>query len=87
MTHIRRRRPPWVLTLMRSANRNDYLTLLTPVEAAAILRIHEKTAIKLARTKRLPAMRLGKHWRFREQDLAAWIELQVQSSCQPDEPR
>lgn len=59
--------------------------LLTPVEAGAFLRIHQKTAIRMARMKRLPALRLGKHWRFRHSDLTAWADEQVQSSGQPVE--
>jgi excisionase family DNA binding protein len=43
--------------------------LLTPVEAAELLRIHPKTALRLARCHGIPAIRLGKHWRFRTCDL------------------
>jgi excisionase family DNA binding protein len=59
--------------------------LLTPEEVAAHLRIHPKSAIRMARKGKLPALRLGKHWRFRQTDLAAWAEERVQSSGQPDE--
>lgn len=59
--------------------------LLTPVDAGNFLGIHEKTAIKMARLRQLPALRLGKHWRFRRADLASWAEDQVQSTRQPVE--
>jgi len=59
--------------------------LQTPQEAAAYLRVHPKTAIRLARERRIPAIRLGKHWRFRRADLDAFGATQVQSTCQPDE--
>jgi excisionase family DNA binding protein len=59
--------------------------LLTPEEAAAHLRIHQKSAIRMAREGKLPAFRLGKHWRFRRADLMAWTEERVQSSGQPAE--
>jgi excisionase family DNA binding protein len=59
--------------------------LKTPQEAAAYLRIHPKTAIRMARNRQLPAIRLGKHWRFRSSDLTAWAASRVQSACQPDE--
>jgi excisionase family DNA binding protein len=60
--------------------------LKTPKEAAAFLRIHEKTAIRYAREKRIPAIRLGgKLWRFRGSDLTAWAASEVQSACQPGE--
>jgi excisionase family DNA binding protein len=60
--------------------------LLTPVEAGAFLRVHEKTVIRYARQQILPALRLGgKHWRFRLSDLTDWAAEQVESNCQPDE--
>jgi excisionase family DNA binding protein len=60
--------------------------LLTPEEAGAYLRVHQKTAIRYAREKRIPAIRLGgKLWRFRSSDLTAWAASQIESGCQPDE--
>jgi excisionase family DNA binding protein len=52
--------------------------LLTPIEAAELLRIHPKTALRLARCHGIPAIRLGKHWRFRACDLRSWAEAQIQ---------
>ena len=57
--------------------------LLTPIEAADLLRIHPKTALRLARTHGIPAIRLGKHWRFRTCDLRAWAESQIQPCIEP----
>ena len=57
--------------------------LLTPIEAADLLRIHPKTALRLARSHGLPAIRLGKHWRFRTCDLRAWAESQIQPCVEP----
>jgi excisionase family DNA binding protein len=59
--------------------------LWNPRDAAAYLGIHEKTIIKMARLRQLPALRLGKHWRFRHADLAAWVDSTIQSTCQPAE--
>jgi excisionase family DNA binding protein len=59
--------------------------LLTPIEAATLLRIHPKTALRLARAKNLPAIRLGKHWRFRQCDLTSFVDAQVQSVSQPSD--
>ncbi|MBW4026194.1 helix-turn-helix domain-containing protein [Acidipila rosea] len=56
-----------------------------PADTATYLGLHEKTVIKMARLHQLPALRLGKHWRFRRADLVAWTESQVQSTCQPVE--
>jgi excisionase family DNA binding protein len=60
--------------------------LLTPIEAAQLLRIHCKTALKLARSHGIPAIRLGKHWRFRACDLRAWAESQIEPCDKPSEP-
>jgi excisionase family DNA binding protein len=57
--------------------------LLTPADAAAFLRVHPKTAIRFAREQVLPAIRLGKHWRFRREDLTAWSAAQLESHGQP----
>ncbi len=59
--------------------------LMTPVEAGDYLRIHPKTVIRQARTRKIPGLRLGKHWRFRASDLTAWAASQVKSICQSDE--
>lgn len=58
--------------------------LLTPYEAAELLRIHPKTALRLARSHGIPAIRLGKHWRFRACDLRAWAESQIQPCAEPN---
>ncbi len=59
--------------------------LLIPGEAAAYLRLHSKTVIRKAREGQIPAIRIGKHWRFRASDLTAWAASQVPSRCQPAE--
>jgi excisionase family DNA binding protein len=51
--------------------------LLNPVEAAALLQIHEKTLIKLARDGKVPAVRLGRLWRFRASAIEQWIETSL----------
>jgi len=59
--------------------------LLTPADAASFLRLHPKTVIRMARQQAVPAIRLGKHWRFRSSDLTSWAAEQVKSACQPGE--
>lgn len=58
---------------------NHFEPLLTPVEAATWLGVHEKTAIRMARGGELPALRIGKHWRFRRSDLESWAAQRVRS--------
>lgn len=53
--------------------------LLTVEEAAALLRVPASWVYERTRRRsvdRLPGIRLGKYWRFREADLQAWIEGQ-----------
>lgn len=47
----------------------EYLTL---AEAAALLRIGERTAYALARKGELPAMKVGGQWRVHRPTLLAW---------------
>jgi excisionase family DNA binding protein len=65
--------------------RTEFESLVTPAEASAYLRVHPKTIIRLARQRAIPALRIGKHWRFRLSDLIDWTETKVQSACQPVE--
>ena len=59
--------------------------LRTAAEAAGYLRLHPKTVVRMARTQMIPAIRIGKQWRFRISDLTAWAASQVQSARQPFE--
>lgn len=70
------------ITLNRQAS---WEPLLTPVDAGDYLRIHPKTVIRKARLGTIPALRLGKHWRFRISDLTAWATRQVKLPGQPNE--
>lgn len=49
---------------------------LTTEEVLAYLRITPRTVYRLIRSGELPAMRIGRQWRFRRSDLDAWIERQ-----------
>ena len=51
--------------------------LLDSVQASAILLIHPKTLQRMAREGQLPAVRVGKLWRFRRADIENWIAKQV----------
>ncbi|WP_396127205.1 helix-turn-helix domain-containing protein [Edaphobacter bradus] len=65
--------------------RREFEPLLTPHEASDYLRVHAKTVIRLARQGQIPALRIGKHWRFRVSDLTEWTDLKLKSACQPAE--
>jgi putative molybdopterin biosynthesis protein len=48
--------------------------ILTLAEAAAMLRIGERTAYDLARQGRIPAAKVGGQWRIRVRDLERWLD-------------
>jgi excisionase family DNA binding protein len=66
-----------VIATSNPQNNGKWEPLLTPIEAAKLLRCHAKTTLKLAREHKLPAIRLGRHWRFRTCDLTKWAESQI----------
>lgn len=59
----------------------EFEPLLSDVRAGELLGLHPKTVQRLARQGELPAVRIGRYWRFRASSLNAWIDLQ--STGQP----
>ena len=51
--------------------------LLDVDQAAALLRVHPKTAQKWAREGKIPAIHYGHRWLFRASELDSWVESQV----------
>lgn len=47
--------------------------ILTVTEMAALLRIPKATMYKLAQLGRVPAFKVGKHWRFLRRDVEEWL--------------
>ncbi|WP_264404632.1 methylation-associated defense system helix-turn-helix domain-containing protein MAD1 [Vibrio owensii] len=50
--------------------------ILTLKEVAVYLKLAEKTAYRLASEGKLPGFKVGGSWRFKREDLEAWIEKQ-----------
>ncbi|AQW57137.1 methylation-associated defense system helix-turn-helix domain-containing protein MAD1 [Vibrio owensii] len=50
--------------------------ILTLKEVAAYLKLAEKTTYRLASEGKLPGFKVGGSWRFKREDLDAWIESQ-----------
>lgn len=48
--------------------------ILTLKEVATYLKLAEKTAYKLAAEGKLPGFKVGGSWRFKQEDIASWIE-------------
>jgi len=57
--------------------------LIDTLTAAGLLKIHPKTLQRMARGGQIPAVRIGRYWRFRASQLDSWIRSQVDSSRQP----
>lgn len=50
--------------------------ILTLKEVADYLKLAEKTAYRLAADGKLPGFKVGGSWRFKREDVSAWIEEQ-----------
>lgn len=48
--------------------------ILTIKEVAEYLKLAEKTAYRLAAEGKLPGFKVGGSWRFKQEDVSAWIE-------------
>jgi excisionase family DNA binding protein len=59
--------------------------LLSDADAGKLLGLHPKTVQRLARKGELPAVRIGRYWRYRATELNRWID--VHSTCQPPTER
>ena len=55
---------------------NDH-EILTLEEVAQYLRLKPQTIYKWAQEKRIPAVKLGKEWRFRRSILDRWLDEQI----------
>jgi excisionase family DNA binding protein len=51
----------------------EFLEILTVDEAAELLRIPRSTVYKLAQLGKIPAQKVGRHWRFHRDTLVDWI--------------
>jgi excisionase family DNA binding protein len=57
--------------------------LLTSKEASEVLKIHPKVLERMAKRGEVPALKIGKFWRYRASTLDAWINSRLQSGRQP----
>jgi excisionase family DNA binding protein len=48
--------------------------LLSDTQAGDLLGLHPKTVQRLARAGDIPALRIGRYWRFRASELNEWLE-------------
>jgi len=57
--------------------------LLDAQGAARLLRLHPVTVREMAGRGEIPAMRIGRVWRFRASSLDAWIDSQLKLERHP----
>jgi excisionase family DNA binding protein len=60
-----------------SAARLGLPSFLKTEEVLAYLKVTPRTIYRLIRTGELPAVRIGRQWRFRRDDLDAWLDRQA----------
>jgi excisionase family DNA binding protein len=63
---------------MSASNTPDH-EILTLEEVAHYLRLKPQTIYKWAQERRIPAVKLGKEWRFRRSILDRWLDEQMLS--------
>jgi excisionase family DNA binding protein len=56
---------------------DEHHRLLTVREVADTMRVSNMTVYRLIRAGYLPALRVGKHFRIRENELNAYLESQI----------
>ena len=72
-----------MLPTPNSASRSSSSTfepLMDLHEAASVLGMHWKTLEAKARHKKVPALKVGKRWRFRLSSLNNWLETGLKSN-------
>ena len=52
--------------------------LLDAKQVASYLKLHEVTVLTFAREGKLPGFKVGREWRFRADDIRAWLEQRRQ---------
>ena len=64
------------LTVTDSESRSQLSSFLTTEEVLAYLKVTPRTIYRLIRSGELPAVRIGRQYRFRRADLDGWLDRQ-----------
>ena len=65
---------------VRGLQPSQFEPLLNLKEAAAVLGMHWKTLEGMARSRKVPALKVGKRWKFRLSSLNTWLENELNST-------
>jgi excisionase family DNA binding protein len=58
-------------------------SFLTTEEVLEYLQVNLRTVYRLIKAGKIPAVRVGRQWRFRKRDIDAWLETQRPRSIRP----
>ncbi|MEE2636258.1 MAG: helix-turn-helix domain-containing protein [Acidobacteriota bacterium] len=58
-------------------------TFLTTDEVLEYLQVNLRTVYRLIKAGKIPAVRVGRQWRFRESDIDAWLERERSHGAPP----
>jgi excisionase family DNA binding protein len=58
-------------------------TFLTTEEVLAYLQVNLRTVYRLIKAGKIPAVRVGRQWRFRKSDIDAWLDRQQSRPAAP----
>jgi excisionase family DNA binding protein len=59
------------------SNRDTADVFLTTEEVLEYLQVNLRTVYRLIKAGKIPAVRVGRQWRFRKRDIDAWLDNQV----------
>jgi excisionase family DNA binding protein len=59
---------------------------LTTEEVLAYLQVNLRTVYRLIKAGKIPAVRVGRQWRFRKRDIDAWFDAQRTATAAPFQP-
>lgn len=62
--------------MMTDSSPGELQAFLTTEEVLGYLKVTPRTIYRLIRTGELPAVRIGRQWRFRRADLDEWLDRQ-----------
>jgi excisionase family DNA binding protein len=61
-------------------------SFLTTEEVLEYLQVNLRTVYRLIKAGKIPAVRVGRQWRFRKRDIDAWLESQRPRNVRPAPP-
>ena len=64
-------------------SKTDSKPIMTVTEVAQYLRLSQAKVYRLAKAGEIPAMRIGKSWRFRKDLIDNWFRRQVEADLEP----